>query len=465
MTWHLKHALHGDKPWAVQAAALERVAGGRPRYGWHLEQGLGKTSLTFNEFVGSETDIQLVLAPNSFKGDWPLVPQEWGVPEITSGMWPRDPIPYDAEKAVYAVNYEAARSGALKPLLELMDRRRVFLTIDESSAIKGFRSLTTRSVIELSKRATMVRELNGTPLVQDCMDTYGPLRTLGELNKVNPFAFRNRYAKLGGYMGRQIVGMNNEAEFYALLDSCSFRALKKDWRDLPEKIYTPVHLEMTNRQRRHYSEMLEEFFTQVGDLDVSADMVLIQLDKLRQIASCLAIQDGKSKFFEEPEKNPKLRSALDIIDGGPGKAIVVHYYKATGAMLVDAFYRAGLRPARIAGGMKPEDVAFEKKRFNEDPECRILVGQESATARGHTLLGGPGNDRCSRMIFFEQSFSLMERLQIEDRIHRGEQDQACLYYDLLTSSIDQKVVDILQRKKSMADAVDEIIAVARSELK
>lgn len=460
MKWLLKHKLHGARPWGVQAAALERGAG-HDRFAYHLEQGLGKSPLVFNEFLQSKCQIMVVVVPNAFKLDWTLIPEEWGWGDRVEGSaWP-DAMKVKSEKSVFAINYEAVRTSGGAYVRSLIKRFQVFFVIDESSAIKNPRSQTTRAVLELAKDAYMVRILNGTPLVQNCMDLFTPLKCLGEFDGMNPFQFRNKFAVMGGFMSKQIKGLKNEKELYSILDKCSFRALKADWRDLPLKVYSTVHLEMTNKQKKHYQEMLEEFFTLVGDEEVSADMVLVQLSKLRQIASCLVIQDGKTTSFEEPKNNPKLKAVLDILEGGPTKAIIIHFHKETGITLLTELLKAGLNPARIQGGMKPEEIVTEKRRFNEDPNCRVLVGQEAATARGHTLTGGKGTDRANRMIFVEQSFSLMERLQVEDRIHRGDQDQTCQYYDLVTSPIDQAIIEALQKKKKLADTVDDVVAVVR----
>ena len=457
MTWHLNHARYGNKPWDVQLEAASRSAG-HAKYGYFLEQGLGKTALALNDFVErNDTDLMLVLAPNSFKLDWKLAPAEWGLSNLPAGTWPKDPI----TEGVYSINYEAVRTSASEKLIKLLEKRDVMLVIDESSAIKNPQSLTSKAVVELAKRAKVVRELNGTPIVQNVMDYYAQLRCLGELNGVNPYQFRNRFARMGGFMGKQIVGMQNQEELYTILNRCSFRALKTDWRDLPPKVYTLVRLEMTTKQRVHYREMMEDFFTIVGGMEVEASMVLTQMDKLRQISSCLALQGGIAAHFEIPANNPKVKALFDIHNSGLGKTIVVHHYRASGRMLQVSCEAAGIKSARIAGQMKPDELLEEKRRYNEDPECRVLIGQESATCRGHTLIGGEEDNRCTRMVFFENSFSLLERLQMEDRIHRGEQDQECQYFDLVTSPMDQVVIDILTGKKEMANSVDAVVAAVR----
>lgn len=468
MTWHLNHRVFGNKPRAVQAEGMRRAAGHK-KFGQWLEQGLGKTALDLNEFIESDdTDIQIVICPNSFVGDWVLAPDEWGVPWIPSGLRKRDPFPADdQEYGLYVVNYELARDKEFnRKLQKFMERRRCKLTIDESTAAKNPRSLTFRGLIELAKRAAMVRELNGTPLTQDVTDYYGQLRLLGQLQGMEPVVFRNRFAEMGGFFGKQVTGTRNEQELGRILDESTFRALKKDWRkDLPLKIYVPVHLEMSNRQRAHYNLMMEEFYTMVEGEEIAANMVLTQMGKLRQISSCMLMRDDEHWLFEEPKDNPKLKATLDIGASCPGKMIVSHFYKPSGEILFEALTKAGYNPARIKGGMKPEAILGQKRMFNEDGTCRALVGQQDATGRGHTLIGnGTGRDRCSTTVFYENDFSYYWRSQMEDRNYgRDEEDLGTTVYDLITSPMDAKGVQILTGKRDLAMMMDDIVAEVRRQ--
>lgn len=465
--WHLKHPVHGNKPRAVQAEGMRRAAGHK-KFGMWLEQGLGKTALDLNEFIESDdSEINVVLAPNSFVGDWVMAPEEWGVGWLKTYLRKRDPIPFDSEQCMFVVNYELARDKQYnRELQRLFDQRRCKLTIDESTAIKNPGTSTFKGVIELAKRAVEVRELNGTPLTQDVTDYYGQLRALGQLRGMEPTVFKNRFAEKGGFFGKKVVGTCNEEELGRIIDSCTFRALKKDWRkDLPPKVYVPVHLEMTKRQRAHYGTMMEEFYTIIEGQEISADLVLTQMGKLRQISSCMLMDKGEHWFFEKPGDNPKLKAVLDIIGTSPGKVIVSHFYKPSGDMLFEALHKEGLQPARIKGRMKPEEILEEKRRFNGDPECRVIVGQQDATGRGHTLMGsGLGKDRCHTMVFFENDFSYYWRSQMEDRNYgRDEADIGSTVYDLVTSPMDATGVDILTKKKDLAQMMDRIVAEVRKQ--
>lgn len=462
--WHLKHEAHGDRPWAVQAEAMRR-ANGNDRYGYWLEMGLGKTALTLNDFVArDDVDLCVVVAPQSFKCDWALAPPEWGVGFLKSGYWPRDPLPFNWDSGLYSINYEAvSRSSAREPLLKLFSERRVMFVIDESKALGNPSSGFTKAVIELAKRAKVVRELNGTPITQSPLDYYGQLRALGQLDGWNATNFKHRYVVLGGFMGKQVMpDCKNQEELAALLDSCTFRALKKDWRkDLPPKSYQTVHLEMTTRQRAHYQTMMEEFYAMLDEDVVTAEMVVTQLGKLRQISSGILLNDGQEHIFEDHGTNPKIQAMLELVDA-PGKSIVVHYHKATAKLIIAALLKAKIKFACIQGGMKPDHIAEHKRMFNEDPECRVLIGQEKATALGHTLIGAPG-DRCTRTIFVENSFSFYFRSQIEDRNHRGDQDEPCSCIDLSISPMDDVIINSLKMKKDLANNMDEVVAAVRRE--
>jgi SNF2 family DNA or RNA helicase len=440
-----------------------RRAASHDKYGYLLEMGLGKTAIALNDFMDNDdVDLCVVVAPQSFKLSWVTMAADYGL-DLFAGYWPRDPLPVHWASGLYVLNYEAvSRSKAKEPLKKLFEQRRVMLVLDESKALGNPQSGWTKSSIELAKRATMVRLLNGTPVTQSPQDLYGQLRALGQLNGMLPVSFRNRFCVLGGYMGKQIMPqVRNEKELAGILDSCTFRALKADWRsDLPPKLYATVELELTARQRAHYKSMLEDFYTQVGNEEVSAEMVITQLGKLRQIASGVLLADESAPIvFEPAATNPKVQATIELVDNDYGKTIVVHYHKVSGRLLLEALDR--FNPAFIHGNMAPEEVVEQKAKFNNDPTCRVIVGQERATALGHTLLGQAGKDRCTRTVFFESSFSLYYRAQLEDRNHRGDADEPVTVYDLVASPVERAVLRALMAKRDLADSIDDVVAAVR----
>lgn len=460
--WHLK-----GSPYQVQVEAMKRSAG-KDRYALFMEMGTGKSALCVNEYIDRFTycDTVFVFCPQSFKLDWKLVAPQWGIDGFTYSIWPKDTLRAGTMCTPHfnIINFESVRAGAHAKIKQIMDKRPCVLIVDESSAIKNFQSQTAKAVLDLAKRAKVVRLLNGTPMVQNVLDLFAQLKCVGELDGMNPYVFKHKFAVLGGFMGKQVIGVKNEDELHVIQERCSFRALKKDWSDLPEKIYVPINLEMSDKQRKHYKEMLQEFLTLVNDHEFDAPMVLNQMDKLRQIASGILLDGDKHEILDPVDKNPKVRAVLDLLNSGVGKVLVVHFYKVTGKFLYQTMSDKGLNPAFIAGQMNPEDVIREKDKFNNDPSSRVMVAQISAASKGHTLLGGEGDNRCNRMVFFDQTFSLLDRAQMEDRIHRGAQDKTCLYYDPILSPIDQAQLTAITKKKDLAALIVDAVRATRGKI-
>ena len=458
--WHLS-----GQPYPVQIEALKK-AHGKLRFGHWIEMGLGKGPLVLNDWIEnlSEYDTACVICPNSFRMDWALMPRDWGL-DFSTSMWPDDSFKVGSPSKFHlnVINFEAVRSSGYEHVKRILDARPCLLIVDESSFTKNWKAQTTKAVSDLCKRAKAVRLLNGTPLVQNVLDLYPQLKMLGELNGVNPYAFRNRFAVCGGFMGKQIIGVKNEEELLQIQSRVTYRALKRDWwEDCPEKRYIPINLEMTPKQRKHYKEMLEDFFTLVAGHEYTASMVLGQLEKSRQIASGLILDGDKCEFLVEIDKNPKAKAALDLIDAAPGKLIVVYQYREMGKALFDLFKRKKLHPTYIKGGMTANEVSEQKRLFNDVSKHRILVAQIQSTSMAHTLLGGDGDDRCYRMVFQDQTFNLRDRMQVEDRIHRGKQDRNCLYFDPVLSPVDDAQRQALTKKTDLVKTVVDAVRALRT---
>lgn len=462
--WHLKFP---ETPYEVQIEALRRSEN-KDRFGYFLEMGLGKTSLVLNEYVDRYRDYNtvIVICPNSFKGDWALAPNDSGLDYITTSLWPKDEFRVGTNKQPHfnIINFEAVRSSGYDVVKSIIDKVSPVLIVDESSALKNFKSDTARAVVDLSKRVEIVRLLNGTPMTQNVMDLFPQLKCLGELDGVNPYVFKNRYAVLGGYMGRNVVGIKNEDQLHEIQNRCSFRALKSDWSDLPEKIPRPIRLEMTDNQRKHYREMLQDFYTMVQGEEFDAQMVITQQDKLRQITSGIIMNGNNYKLIDPINKNPKAIAANDILETGAGKLIVVHFYRQMGLELYEYFKKKGHNPSYIRGGMKPEALICEKHKFNTEASSRVIVCQIQSAYQAHTLLGGEGNDRCYNTFFHDQTFSLLQRKQMEDRNHRGAQDRAVNYWDPIMSPIDEAQIKALAKKQDMAALVVDAVRATRGKI-
>ena len=280
--WLLK-----DPPLKAQIEALARSEGKRG-YGFFMEMGLGKTRTVIAEWLASPMVLALIV-PNSMKGNWAseITDQAKGF-NLEIHVWETNRFTVKragvmgevAPRKAYVFNFESIIFGGGEALEKLVGPN-TYLAIDESVHVKNFNADVTKTVIRLSKECGMRRILSGNPRPESVMDLWSQLRCIGALDGVNPYAFRGRYAVMGGYMNKQVKGTKNQEELTRIMTACSFVAAKKDWADLPEKVYLPPRaVKMTTEQQKTYNQMWKDFLTVVNGFECSAEqMINVQIGR------------------------------------------------------------------------------------------------------------------------------------------------------------------------------------------
>ena len=447
----------------VQQKALD-AARGKPGFAYYMEMGLGKTLTALTEFTTlvskSEVTRLVVICPNSFKSGW--------TDEIHKHDIPVDPFVYNSgaewennrflkkefnKPPVLIVNYEAIRKDGVQEYIgAFANRRNCMIVLDESIQIKTHNSQQTKAALKLAGHFKIRRILSGKPVTQGPHDLWAQMAFIGAVTS-RFFPFKTTFCKMGGFKGKKVVGTQNEELLADTIERYIFRASKKDWTDLPPKVYTSREYQLTPELARMYRSMEEEFVLWLNESDnVSVDAFITKYIKLAQIQSGFIIkEDGTVQELVAPEDNPRFSLVREIVEEVSGKVIIPYIHRYTYRLLSEAL--AEYNPAFIIGNMEPTEIQNQKDRFNNDAECRVILVQIKAGKYGHTLLGGEDlTDKCSTMVFAENSYSLDDRSQIEDRMHRHGQTQSCLYIDVWGTPLDHKITLALQNKESIAQA-------------
>jgi SNF2 family DNA or RNA helicase len=452
----------------VQLEAITR-ADGRRGYAYYMEMGLGKSLTVLTEFKALKmcgtVERLVVICPNSFKGGW--------LSEISKHRTQLTAMLYESGRKfepsrkidVLIINYEAVRTPkGIEAILKFTDWGRVpsYLALDESIKLKNRNSRQAQSIVGKLRKGELkggftrifkvVRLLSGKPMTQGPHDLWAQMIAINAMS-MSYYGFQARYCRLGGWMDKQVVGVQNEEELQEKLAQVSFQAKKKDWlKGLPPKLYSTRRYVLTGALKRHYDEMEEDFLTYLKSDVVSVQIAVTKYEKLAQIQCGFIIkEDGEVEWIVEPEHNPRLGLLQEILDEEvTGKAVIVYRHKAVGELLTDHLKLAdGF--AWIRGGMRPEQIQAEKDHFTG--RARVIFLQADAGKYGHTLVGTEA-EPCGTMLFFENTYSLDTRSQIEDRIHRmGTVAESCLYVDLSGSDIDERITRALQRKQNMFEAI------------
>ncbi len=450
-------------PYDVQTEALRQSEDFPLGFAYFMEMGLGKTAVLLADFQrlrkADLVDVLVLLCPNSLKGNWEREVALWTNNLMISSVWPKTDVAH-----VYIMNYEALGSGRARGkdlIWNLINQgKRVMLGLDESTQIKGHRSNRTKVLLGLARSVDFTRILSGAPMVQGPQDIWPQMKFVGELKGVNFFQFRNRYCQMGGYMGKKITGPRADRipELNHIIDGVAFRAKKEDWLDLPSKMYYTRELKLNSNQKKHYHEMLRQFCTKIQEQQVDAHMVITQMLKLQQISSGFVIDgSGKPRPIEGP--NAKIMEIKSILDNEiNSKVIVPVYFKYSVSQLFQELGDYGVTV--IEGGMTDEEIESAKRLFNEHDEFRVIICQQSAAKYGHTLLGTKTSP-CHTTIFYENTFSLDDRIQMEDRNHRIGQEHIVNCIDLISTGVEQKVIAALQHKRNIAETIIDAIRTER----
>ena len=330
------------------------------------------------------------------------------------------------------------------------------IAIDESTTIKNHKSKRTKNLIKIAKGFWYTRILTGSPVTNSPMDIFSQVEFLrsGALGFNNYYVFQGRYANLqirnmGTTSFRQIVGFKNLDELNHKLDAFSFRVLKKDCLDLPEKLYVPRYVTLTSRQHELYEQIRKEALVLFEDGKMaSATQVVTQMLRLQQILSgYIKTDDGDQEDFD----TNRLSALLDICHENSGKLIIWSRFRYDISNIYQALTKTfgdGCA-AMFFGDTTDEERSNIVDKF-QDPnsDLRFFIGNPSVGGRGLTLT------EANTVVYYANDFNLDTRIQSEDRCHRIGQKNSVTYIDLISeNTIDERIVKSLVNKIDLSAKV------------
>lgn len=440
-----------------------------PAKGWgHLmEMRLGKTPTILNEIALFQRDYSfknaVIFSPNSYKEDWEAEAAKYGLPMVAiayeqSKLKNMKKLVAECKgKAALIVNYEALIYDQTLDFLEDLIDDKTYIGADESIKLKNPNGLFFKGAIRLALKAGARRIASGLPMSQGPMDFYAQGRFITMYNGYSQHAYRGKFCKMGGFKSKKIVGVKNEDELNRQISENAFVAKRKDWGNQTKASYYTLKLKMTPTQAKYYADIDSEFITWLENgTEIHADQVMAKLMKMQQISSGFVYdEEGNAHEIMDPRKTPKMERLVEFIEEElVGKVIIPFHYSKSGDMLMEVL--AKYNPVAIRGDewmrKNGRDAMSEKARFRDDPSCRVILLQLAAGKYGHDLSGRP-EEPCTTMIFFENNYSLDDRTQIEARNTTAFQTWENLYFDLVSSPIENKAVEALADKEKLVESI------------
>ena len=460
------------KPYAHQLTALEK-SWNKETYAYFMEMGTGKTKVLIDNaamlYDKGKIDGLLIVAPKGVVGTWytnELPTHLANHIENTTILWQANITKGQQEKLdslfkvgeqlhILIMNVEALSTSKGTAFAgKFISSHNTLMVIDESTTIKNPNAKRTKNILNLSIRAKYRRIMTGSPVTKNPLDLYSQCKFLSHwhLDFESYYAFRARYAvmKTANIAGRQIQlvhGFKNLNELSDKLKPFSYRVLKEDCLDLPDKIFLKREISLSSDQRKLYEQMKKEALAVLNGKQVTTVNALTQLMRLHQI-TCghFTADDGTTQRIS----NNRIGELMDILEETEGKAIIWAHYQWDIKDIIKEINKV-YGPGSVVDyfGLTPQDERQPNiKKFQSDPKCRFLVGTPSTGGYGITLTAA------NTVIYYSNGYDLEKRLQSEDRAHRIGQKKAVTYVDInAQDTVDEKIVKSLRKKINIASEV------------
>lgn len=466
----------GTKPYVHQEAAFV-TSRDREAFAYLMEQGTGKTKVIIDNFCWlyqkGKINGALIVCPKNMVKTWsrkelPTHVPSYMYPFLGISVWRQKlrRVKFSTEGQhgldVLIMNHDAFITEAgYKLAQKFCLEHSVFMAIDESTCIKNPTAKRTRALHRIGRQTNFRRIATGTPVDNSPFDAYAQFKFLDpDIVQTESFtSFKGEYGvteprrfKRDAPLVNVVTGYKNLDRLRGLISPHSFFAYKKDCLDLPDKVYQKVFVDLTPKQRRAYEDLqhitVHEFSE---DARVSAPIALTRLLRFHQITSGWVNLDNKQgvRWLEKPP--PKLLALMELVETLEGKVIIWAQYQNDIELVASALAEkyGPLTSCTYYGETKDKARDHAEEAF-QDPEhpLRFFVGNPQAGGVGLTLT------QAETVIYYSNSYRLLDRLQSEDRAHRIGQHKVVTYYDIVAdNTVDERIIDALRNKRNIASEV------------
>jgi SNF2 family DNA or RNA helicase len=460
------------KPYKHQMTALEK-SWNRETYAYFMEMGTGKTKVLIDNLAmlydKGKVDGALIVAPKGVVGTWYNQELPSHLPdhiENVTVLWQPNITKKQQEKLdslfkseeflhILIMNVEALSTTKGRDFAaKFLSSHSTLMAIDESTTIKNPGAKRTKNILKLSESAKYRRIMTGSPVTKNPLDLYSQCEFLSPwlLDFTSYYAFRNRYAEMKtiyahGRSVQVVDKFKNLGELSDQLKNFSYRVLKEDCLDLPDKIYMKRNIKLSPDQLKLYNQMKETALANLNGKQVTTVNALTQLMRLHQI-TCghFTADDGTTQLIS----NNRIDELMNVLEETEGKAIIWAHYQYDINAITEAITKE-YGPGSVVDyyGLTPQDERQPNiKKFQDDPRCRFMVGTPSTGGYGITLTAA------NTVIYYSNGYDLEKRLQSEDRAHRIGQQKSVTYVDLICNeTVDEKIVEALRKKINIASEV------------
>ena len=366
------------------------------------------------------------------------------------------------------------------------------IIVDESHEMINTRTARWAAIRQIRDAGLRRWSLTGTAQRNRVLDYWAQFEFLAP--SLSGFRSEKAWKKYYGVWdadseGHQILaGIANLPMIQELIARFAMVVKLKDVMDLPPVTYETVEVKMSPVQIDFYQRVLKELIVHI-EAELESDKpktlliqnILVQLLRLSQITGGFinwteildpdtgeVLQPGSTEYFPE---SPKVQAAVEYIvkhmEDDPTSKVIIWSHHRPELLWIESYLRANSINYRCYhGGVSVEQRKQNEFDFNNDPECRVLLGYQRCGGTGLNLLGyNPHaevviNTDVTLIAYLSQNFSSTVRDQSECRAKRKGQRRALKIVDFVVGeTIDTQILNVVRRKMDEAMAVKDVSAM------
>lgn len=352
------------------------------------------------------------------------------------------------EDAKYIItNYEYFNSSNLNKTLDKFKKLNIglidALICDESHRLKSNSSNTYKSIKKIfnddifrNKKVSKVF-MSGTPAPSKAAELYTVL------NQISPIEFPTQKYFYEYYCGMKYIvdgyGWNVDEEntkFEELFNKISpftYRKKKSEvLKDLPEKTYQKILLEMTPEEYEIYYDLEEGVANDFCNKEINNPLVI--MGKLREYTSSL--------------KSSNVVELIDSILESNEKFVIIDFFKKNLYKLYDKYKDISVIHT---GDQNDIERANAVKLFqDENSICKLFFGSENTTKEGLTLTAA------SKIGLTTMPWTPGTLDQCTDRVARiGQKNAVNAYLFIYKDTIDEYIFNLIEgKRKEISQVID-----------
>ena len=408
------------------------------------DMGLGKTVQTIallSRLYPAETMPSLLVMPRSLLFNWQREVERF-CPALRCSVYHGASRDLDAAMRSHLV---LTTYGTLRGSIEqFLERQFYYVILDESQAIKNSDTQTSKAVLLLKARHRLA--LSGTPIENHLGELFSLFRFLNPAMFGSAGEFNRHYA----VPIHQHDDKDSARELRRKIYPFILRRLKRDvLKELPEKIEQTLYVDMSVEQRRLYDSRRRFYYETIkrriseDGMHASRFFILEALLELRQVAT---IPEEKSEgAITSPKREMLVESLQDAVLNGHKVLVFTNFLAAIDLLSADLEAR-GIGHLTMTGATSNRESLVRQFQTRDDIKVFLITLKTGGLGLNLTA--------ADTVFLFDPWWNFAAEAQAVDRTHRIGQDRTVFTYRLIVrDSVEEKIVQLQQRKKQLFDAV------------